>query len=159
MERRIFKSLAFCAFWCLALELMAMAPPSRPHPIILIAPARMRPIQMLFDMQQMRPGNIFTYEFNLKSGQSKLHYWAAGAWQPISEEEFTDVLRVQPATTRIVVLGGADVLPETALTKLQSTVPDVLHLPTLQPAEVFNALDRKSTRLNSSHIPISYAVF
>ena len=30
---------------------------------------------------------------------------------------------------------------------------------TLLPAAKFNALDRKSTRLNSSHLVISYAVF
>src|SRR5471030_3512979 len=50
--------------------------------------------------------------------------------------------------------------PIAALDRFETTTSRLLaeHLPQANVVKVFNAIDRKSTRLNSSHLGISYAV-
>src|SRR5437773_9426389 len=80
-----------------------------------------------------------------------------------------------PATTELYTLSLHDALPisftffrvrqdracERREDRLQSLNSESgpLALPDVLPARTRNRLDRKSTRLNSSHITISYAVF
>src|SRR3989442_10163050 len=68
------------------------------------------------------------------------------------------------ATTEIYTLSLHDALPISSLPPLSSTSHLVTYLDYLQwPATVSDFVldprDRKSTRLNSSHVRISYAVF
>src|SRR5437870_11347914 len=61
------------------------------------------------------------------------------------------------ATTEIYTLSLHDALPIFLKTAVPETVPGV-RIP-LPPPIFAHAEDRKSTRLNSSHVAISYAVF
>src|SRR5438132_5840462 len=65
---------------------------------------------------------------------------------------FTDT-----ATTEIYTLSLHDALPISPNNGATSTAPPVV--PLRQVATITPSLDRKSTRLNSSHTVISYAVF
>src|SRR5205814_2864054 len=54
--------------------------------------------------------------------------------------------------------GGARVLADFAM-KCRTPIADLSHIPQDQPFRARRVQDRKSTRLNSSHLGISYAVF
>src|SRR5438445_2674019 len=67
--------------------------------------------------------------------------------------------RARP-TTEIYTLSLHDALPISAFYRRTSSVDSLVKMPPLARNLVdTNALDRKSTRLNSSHANISYAVF
>src|SRR2546426_5053744 len=59
------------------------------------------------------------------------------------------------------ILAAADVAPGTSLFRLDpgAVARRVEAIPEVRRADVVRELDRKSTRLNSSHLVISYAVF
>src|SRR5256885_16951034 len=64
------------------------------------------------------------------------------------------------ATTEIYTLSLHDALPISCVTpRARAISPTVLALPLNENEEVREHRDRKSTRLNSSHLVISYAVF
>src|SRR5436309_4854966 len=68
-----------------------------------------------------------------------------------------------PATTEIYTLSLHDALPispgtdQPGITQPGTTQPNATSPPVIPPGS--NQKDRKSTRLNSSHVKISYAVF
>src|SRR5437773_11069838 len=65
----------------------------------------------------------------------------------------------ETATTEIYTLSLHDALPIFDLQHRVAAVCEELDLGVVEPVVQFLAKDRKSTRLNSSHITISYAVF
>src|SRR5436853_7623632 len=63
------------------------------------------------------------------------------------------------ATTEIYTLSLHDALPISRVKRSIESVRDQLRLRDSIPTRLVDAKDRKSTRLNSSHLGISYAVF
>src|SRR5690606_41943975 len=63
------------------------------------------------------------------------------------------------ATTEIYTLSLHDALPISAMRSKSSTRSAMLASSWAGPSWMSRATDRKSTRLNSSHVKISYAVF
>src|SRR5207302_10222374 len=81
---------------------------------------------------------------------------------PISLWQATTVLREHRGDGHNAVLIGRQISPVQAhLLKSGSgeSVEETLRVGRVWPEEVWAAQDRKSTRLNSSHVKISYAVF
>src|SRR5690554_7266106 len=68
------------------------------------------------------------------------------------KEKEPDVVRVEQGVFEIVVSGTGEL---EALESTNIMIPDVLADRTVR----IRSIDRKSTRLNSSHVRISYAVF
>src|SRR5699024_12381940 len=64
-----------------------------------------------------------------------------------------------PATTEIYTLSLHDALPIYFITQLLKIFTVFLYLRSFVNRNAFSHKDRKSTRLNSSHVSISYAVF
>src|SRR5690606_40758913 len=60
---------------------------------------------------------------------------------------------------RVAGLGGHEALARVSLAHAQELLQRPADAPAHGLPEVFQELDRKSTRLNSSHVKISYAVF
>src|SRR5690606_41856295 len=75
---------------------------------------------------------------------------SAGVRIVVSDPEARGVPRWQVAAEPVLVLGAVDGPPEVLFDRVQAAVR-------LEDGAI--AVDRKSTRLNSSHVKISYAVF
>src|ERR1039458_9511777 len=74
-------------------------------------------------------------------------------------EDAATLVEMGAALSVLVLVAQSSRLPEIAGSGWASPILAVIVLSTAYPISVFVPLDRKSTRLNSSHLGISYAVF
>ena len=107
----------------------------------LIVPARLRIIQMAFDMTRLRSVNIVAYRGPVDSKEPVLYWWTGSEWRYISIDDFCEnrVLKINPS--RIVFIGDSQILPS-VLVECVTWCSNVEIIETLNIADLINSFDR-----------------
>lgn len=107
----------------------------------LIVPARLRIIQMAFDLTRLRSVNVVAYRGPADSKEPVLYWWTGSEWRYVSIDDFCEnrVLKINPS--RIVFIGDSQILPS-VLVECVTWCSDVEIIETLNIADLINSFDR-----------------
>lgn len=135
-------SFLFCSVLCfcvLAGSRAGVAP--REGATLMVVPARLRVIQVAFDMIQLRSVSVVAYSGNVKSTRPLLHKWNGSEWCYVSLDEFSEGSFVESAPSRVILIGGDEALPS-VLVQGVAWCSDTERIESLNVADLINALDR-----------------
>ncbi|MBI2438044.1 MAG: hypothetical protein HYV36_04425 [Lentisphaerae bacterium] len=111
--RARWSNVLLCLMLGLGLELMASAAPARPNAAqettLLVVPARLPMVQLAFDLAELRPVAVLSYRGSARAADPLLFFWAGGAWQYVSPDDFRE-RRFIAAWPRQVVLQMAELI-------------------------------------------------
>ncbi|MFC1461433.1 hypothetical protein ACFLQR_02805 [Verrucomicrobiota bacterium] len=132
----------FCSVLCLCLLDSGRAEEeARKGPTLLVVPARLRVIQLAFDMALLRPVSVVAYSGDVKSEKPVLHLWTGSGWRYVSVDDFSDGSFLKSVPSRAILVGGDKALPS-VLARSVAWCPDTQRIESLNIADLINALDR-----------------
>ncbi len=132
--------LVFCAI-CLGAATGGLASEDgRGKGVLLVAPARMRVLQLAFDLDWLRSISLVSYRGDAKSEQPLLHLWADSDWRHVGMSNFAGGRFLGSAPDTVVLIGDDEMLPAVIEESIPWSCP-VLRIETIEVAELINRLD------------------
>lgn len=130
--------------WMLGLTITVLAAAAAPvraagEVTLFVAPARYSVLQVMFDVAARRPSAVVSYQGNAETAAPLLHVWQEGEWVQISPEQFRTGAFLGQRPDRVVLIGGADLLPAVLLQSAQDLAPAVVQVKDMDPASLVNA--------------------
>ncbi len=125
----------------LAALLMASAAlqAAQPAPLhtLLVVPARLRMVQLAFDMQSLRQADVVSWRVDGDAEAPELFYWNGKAWTPITLDQFRTCSYLKVKPQKIIFLG---LDTPSALTE-STDLPGIARFETFDAAQLVNNLD------------------
>ncbi len=109
---------------------------------LIVVPARFSVIQFMFDVIDQRPGVLVSYQVDERRPDAGpvLHVWNGQEWLPISLHDFRELNFVQQTPTRVILVGGTDLVPAD-IRDAVSWMPEMIELRDMANASMLNDLD------------------
>ena len=106
----------------------------------MIVPARLRMVQLAFDLADMRPVVVLSFRGNAHAADPLLFVWTNGAWQYVSPDDFRERRFVSEWPRQVIMIGETQALPA-LLEDEAAWGADVTRLKTLALADLINGMD------------------
>lgn len=126
-------SAALAVLVLLPLALQAAEPVST----LLVVPARLRMIQLAFDMQSLRNAEVVSWSATDDPEAPGLNYWTGREWQPLTLAEFRSGSRLARKPQKVIFMG----LETPAVLAEMPNLPPIARFETFDPAMLVNNLD------------------
>ncbi len=104
---------------------------------LLVVPARIRMIQLAFDMQSLRQAEVVAWRTTADPGSPELNYWTGKSWVPITLEQFQKGSALARKPQKVIFLG----LDTPPVLVEASDLPGIARFETFDPAVLVNNLD------------------
>lgn len=113
---------------------------NKPKSVMLIVPARLRMIELAFDIRYLRDSLIMSYRGNVDTKEPLLHAWSGNNWSYIPFQDFADNVFLTTPAQQVILIGDARSVPK-ALIKAMSWCPDATRIETYNISKIINRLD------------------
>ena len=119
---------------CLLLPFFASA--AEPLNTLLVVPARLRLIQLAFDMQSLRNAEVVSWRATADPSDPELNYWTGREWKPISLNQFRSAEPLVRKPKKTIFLGF-----EAPAVLTEAPLPGIARFETVDMAELVNNLN------------------
>ena len=131
------KKLSLSLRMAALLLLPATLPAAEPVSALLVVPARLRMVQLAFDLQSLRQAEVVSWRESGDAESPDLFYWKNNAWSPITLDQFRDLSFLKNPPPKVIFMGL-----DTPAVLIDSTdLPGVVRFETFDAAQLVNNLD------------------
>jgi hypothetical protein len=131
------KKLSISAALAVALLFPFALQAAQPVSTLLVVPARLRMVQLAFDMQSLRNAEVVSWRATDDPEAPELNYWTGREWQPLSLAEFRSGACLARKPQKVIFMG----LETPAVLEEAPELPPVARFETFDPAMLVNNLD------------------
>lgn len=143
MDRHVYRMLC-CLGLCIGMELAGSSALAKvrlhQEATLLIVPARLRMVQLAFDLADLRPTVVLSYRMEARGADPLLFVWKNGAWQYVSPDDFRERRFVTECPCRVIMIGDDQTLPA-LLEEEAAWGADMTRLKTLNIADLINGMN------------------
>ncbi|MFO7535626.1 MAG: hypothetical protein R6X19_08095 [Kiritimatiellia bacterium] len=131
------KKISITAALALALLFPLALPAAQPASTLLVVPARLRMVQLAFDMQSLRNAEVVSWRVTEDPEAPELNYWTGREWRPLTLAEFRSGARLARKPQKVIFMG----LETPAVLEESTDFPPIARFETFDPAMLVNNLD------------------